>query len=91
MMVCLPMLIDVMACDFDADFGSTVEDFVRVRSPRRWTSAIITVLPPRVMLAVPVMLARRETLLPLSWGGEGRVRFVLGICKGCRDKGVEKG
>lgn len=41
---------------------------MRVRSPRRWTSAIITVLPPRVMLAVPEMFARRETLLPLSWG-----------------------
>lgn len=40
---------------------------MRVRSPRRWTSAIITVLPPRVMLAVPEMFARRETLLPLSW------------------------
>ena len=38
----------------------------RVRSPRSTTSAWITVRPPSVMLAVPEMLARRETLLPLS-------------------------
>ena len=42
-------------------------DLVGCRSPRSWTSAIITVRPPRVMLAVPVMAARRETLLPESW------------------------
>jgi len=36
------------------------------RSPRRCTSAMITVRPPRVMLAVPVMAERRETLLPES-------------------------
>ena len=41
----------------------------RVRSPRSTTSAWITVRPPSVMLAVPEMLARRETLLPLSWLG----------------------
>jgi hypothetical protein len=65
-MVCLPMLIEVIAWGLvDAAFGS--EDFVRVRSPLRWTSAIITVLPPRVILAVPEILARRETLLPLSF------------------------
>lgn len=67
------MLIEVMAWGFvlEADvFGSEDEEvFVRVRSPRRWTSAIITVLPPRVMFAVPEILARRETLLPLSWEG----------------------
>jgi len=39
----------------------------RVRSPRSTTSAWITVRPPSVMLAVPEMLARRETLLPLSY------------------------
>lgn len=48
------------------------------RSPRSWTSAIITVRPPRVMLAVPVMAARRETLLPESWEvlGESREERV---------------
>lgn len=38
------------------------------RSPRSCTSAMITVRPPSWMLAVPVMAARRETLLPESWG-----------------------
>ena len=42
----------------------------RVRSPRSTTSAWITVRPPSVMLAVPEMLARRETLLPLSYGAK---------------------
>lgn len=37
------------------------------RSPRSCTSAMMTVRPPRVMLAVPVMAARRETLFPESW------------------------
>jgi hypothetical protein len=64
MMVQRPILIDVLDV-FDA-FGSVDGGFVRVRSPRRWTSAIITVLPPRVILGVPVMFARRDTLLPLS-------------------------
>jgi hypothetical protein len=41
-------------------------DRVGWRSPRSWTSAMMTVRPPRVMLAVPVMAARRETLLPES-------------------------
>jgi hypothetical protein len=41
---------------------------VECRSPRRCTSAMITVRPPRVMFAVPVMAARRETLLPESLG-----------------------
>lgn len=36
------------------------------RSPRSCTSAIMTVRPPSWMLAVPVMAARRETLLPES-------------------------
>jgi hypothetical protein len=39
---------------------------VACRSPRRCTSDIITVRPPRVMFAVPVMALRRETLLPES-------------------------
>lgn len=39
---------------------------VGFRSPRSCTSAIMTVLPPKVMLAVPVMAALRETLLPES-------------------------
>lgn len=74
MMVCFPMLMEVMAWGFPAAaFGSEV--FVLVKSPRRWTSAIITVLPPSVMLAVPEMFARRETLLPLS-------------CENVRNRGV---
>ena len=35
---------------------------------------MMTVRPPSVMLAVPVMALRRETLLPESWWGAGRVR-----------------
>lgn len=31
------------------------------------TSAWITVLPPRMMLVVPIIWERRETLLPVSW------------------------
>jgi hypothetical protein len=63
-MVHRPMLIDVVDCF--AAFGSVDGSFGRVRSPRRCTSAMITVLPPRVMLGVPEMLALRDTLLPLS-------------------------
>jgi hypothetical protein len=40
---------------------------VGCKSPRNCTSAMMTVRPPRVMLAVPVMAERRETLLPESW------------------------
>lgn len=68
MTVHLPMLMAVVDC-FAAAFGS--DDFVRVRSPRRCTSAMMTVLPPRVMLGVPLMFARRDTLLPLSCGDNG--------------------
>lgn len=39
---------------------------VGCKSPRSCTSAIITVRPPSVMFAVPVMAERRETLLPES-------------------------
>jgi len=63
----MAMLVDV---DFDcveASLGS-LGGFSRVRSPRRTTSAWMTVRPPSVMLAVPEMLARRETLLPESCG-----------------------
>jgi hypothetical protein len=49
-----------------AALGSEEGGLVRVKSPRRWTSAMMTVLPPRVMLGVPLILARRDTLLPLS-------------------------
>lgn len=42
---------------------------VGCKSPRSWTSAIMTVRPPRVMFAVPVMALRRETLLPESCVG----------------------
>ena len=40
---------------------------VRMRSPRRMTSAWMTVRPPRMMFGVPWMRERRETLLPVSW------------------------
>jgi hypothetical protein len=50
----------------------SVEDEVvggrgRVMSPRRITSVINTVFPARVMLGVPAMRARRDTLLPESY------------------------
>lgn len=49
------------------------EERVGRRSPRSCTSAMITVRPPRVMLAVPVIAARRETLFPESCGAVRRV------------------
>jgi len=39
---------------------------VGCKSPRSCTSAMMTVRPPRVMFAVPVIAERRETLLPES-------------------------
>jgi hypothetical protein len=65
-----------MAMDVELDLAASLEEpsllseggLRRVRSPRRTTSAWMTVRPPSVMLAVPEMLARRETLLPESWG-----------------------
>lgn len=73
-MVQRPIAMAVEDCF--AALGSVVEDevFDRVRSPRSWASAIITVLPARVMLGVPLMAARRETLLPESCG----LRFSTG-------------
>lgn len=54
------------------------------------TSAWITVLPPRMMLVVPMIWERRETLLPVSWfcvkewnfkGGEQAYGFdVFALC-----------
>lgn len=41
-------------------------DRVGWRSPRSCTSAMMTVRPPRVMFAVPVMADRLDTLLPES-------------------------
>lgn len=52
------------------------EERIGRRSPRSCTSAIITVRPPSWMFAVPVIAARRETLLPESWGGVRR----RGLC-----------
>lgn len=67
-----PMLM-ALAAEEGADLPSAdvSEDLKRCRSPRRCTSAIMTVRPPRVMLAVPEIWARRETLLPESWEGAG--------------------
>jgi hypothetical protein len=39
---------------------------VGCKSPRNCTSAMITVRPPSVMFAVPVIAERLETLLPES-------------------------
>jgi hypothetical protein len=57
------MLILVGVPSFPDDAVGRVE----CKSPRRTTSAMITVRPPRVMFAVPVMALRRETLLPESF------------------------
>lgn len=63
MTVHFPMLILVGVPSFPDDAVGRVE----CKSPRRTTSAMITVRPPRVMFAVPVMALRRETLLPESF------------------------
>lgn len=71
MMVHRPMLMVLLCCE---DEGALLppealcedDDLRRCRSPRRTTSDWMTVLPPSVMLAVPLMWARRETLLPES-------------------------
>lgn len=63
MTVHLPMLILVGVTSFP-DCDGTAR--VGCKSPRSCTSAIITVRPPSVMLAVPVIAERRETLLPES-------------------------
>jgi hypothetical protein len=39
----------------------------RCRSPRMYTSAIMTVLPPNMMFGFPSILALREILLPVSY------------------------
>lgn len=55
------MLVGVLSfpdCDGAARVGC--------KSPRSCTSAMMTVRPPSVMFAVPVMAERRETLLPES-------------------------
>jgi hypothetical protein len=58
-----PMLILVGVTSFpDCDGAARVG----CKSPRNCTSAMMTVRPPRVMLAVPVIAARLETLLPES-------------------------
>lgn len=54
---------------------------VECRSPRRTTSAMMTVRPPRVMFAVPVMALRRDTLLPESFQDVNYARkTTLGRC-----------
>ena len=53
------------------------------RSPRMQTSAWMTVRPPRTMFCVPWIWARRETLLPVSWGVRGLVSLVaIGVGSG---------
>lgn len=58
-----PMLILVGVTSLPEDDGT---ERVGCRSPRNCTSAMITVRPPNVMFAVPVIAERRETLLPES-------------------------
>jgi hypothetical protein len=78
MIVALPMLIAVDAGGVlllveELVVLSVEEEAVglaRVRSPRRWASGMRRVRPARVMLGVPDIKARRETLLPESWRGE---------------------
>lgn len=59
----LPMLILVGVTSLPELDGT---GRVECKSPLRTTSAMITVRPPSVILAVPVMALRRETLLPES-------------------------
>lgn len=58
-----PMLILVGVTSLPEDDGTAR---VGCRSPRNCTSAMMTVRPPSVMFAVPVIAERRETLLPES-------------------------
>lgn len=58
-----PIMILVGVTSFPEDDGTAR---VGCRSPRSCTSAMMTVRPPRVIFAVPVIAARRETLLPES-------------------------
>ena len=100
-MVLLPMLMTVLLLeeeeDEDDELGLVVEvlveeveeegslGLVRVRSPRRWTSGMRTVRPARVMLGVPDIKARRDTLLPESY------RPIMSVqCdqKGCAKMGI---
>jgi hypothetical protein len=40
---------------------------VRLRSPRMMAPLEMMVLPPRIMFCGPAIVARRETLLPVSF------------------------
>ena len=68
-----PIAIAVLDCFAAAALGSALDEvddedgLDRVKSPRSCASAMMTVLPARVMLGVPLMAARRETLLPESY------------------------
>lgn len=61
----LPMLTAVVL-GFSFSPSATRSGF-RHRSPRRWTPAMMTVLPPSMMFCLPSMKARREILLPVSY------------------------
>jgi hypothetical protein len=68
MIVHFPILIAVVLVFSLASFVSEAGvGRERTRSPRRRTSVMRTVLPARVMLGVPVIRARRETLFPESY------------------------
>lgn len=59
-----PMMMLVGVTSLPDDDGAAR---VGCRSPRSCTSAMMTVRPPSVMFAVPVIAERRETLLPESF------------------------
>lgn len=63
MTVHLPMLMLVGVTSFPVWEGV---ERVGCKSPRNCTSAMMTVRPPSVILAVPVIADRLETLLPES-------------------------
>lgn len=63
MTVHLPMLMLVGVTSLPDCDGA---ERVGWRSPRSCTSAMMTVRPPKVILAVPVIAERRDTLFPES-------------------------
>jgi len=76
----IAMLVDADLLWLLASLGSG-GGLSRVRSPRSTTSAWMTVRPPRVMFAVPEMLARRDTLLPESYKAEDGLERVETGCR----------
>jgi len=59
-----PMKMEVLL--WGAPPEEPAAEAVRVKSPRTMASAMMTVLPPSMMCCVPIKLALRDTLLPVS-------------------------